>query len=410
MSTAASSSDSSPAPLRPQRLSTTGQRVFECLSLGLVVFDSLLEIVQHNSAASFLVRDHHSIDTALTAGTVDAQYRDWRQALRDVIEHAHQSRFEHVLYRDERGQERLLNLLCIPLTETEGGPVTGGTLVIEDITVAASLEKRLAVSERMAAVGKLAARVAHELNNPLDGILRYLNLALRAGEVGKTEKIPEYLLQARGGLMRMAEIIRELASFSRGSWTTFDHTDLNAMVEEAVKVMSEKALATGVSIICKYSEGMPAARGSNLFQVFCNLIKNAIDAMPQGGTLTIATQVVDREALIRFEDTGVGLPEPMERVFEAFFTTKEPGKGTGLGLAICRDIVEKLNGRIVPERRPGGGTIFTIRIPIESCAGFRPAAPPPLSPARQRGDSASSSAPSQPTGMESETPPSENEP
>jgi two-component system NtrC family sensor kinase len=184
--------------------------------------------------------------------------------------------------------------------------------------------------------------------------------------------------------MRMADIIRELASFSRGSWTTFDHTDINAMVEEAVKVLSEKALAGGVSIVCRYSEGVPAARGSNLFQVFCNMIKNAIDAMPSGGTLTISTQIVDREVLIRFEDTGVGLPEPIERVFEPFFTTKAAGKGTGLGLAICKDIVEKYNGKIVPERGAGAGAVFTIRIPVESCAGPRTAGPRGTAPENQR--------------------------
>src|SRR5690606_27613560 len=138
---------------------------------------------------------------------------------------------------------------------------------------------------------------------------RYLNLALRANELGKGAKISEYLHQARGGLMRMADIIRELASFSRGSGTSFDQADINAMVEEAVRVMSEKALASGVAIVCQYNEGMPAVRGCNLFQFVCNLIKNAIDAMPDFATLTITTRLAGREALIRFDDTVVGLPE-----------------------------------------------------------------------------------------------------
>jgi len=112
-------------------------------------------------------------------------------------------------------------------------------------------------------------------------------------------------------------------------------------------------------------------RSANLFQVFCNLVKNAIDAMPTGGTLTVITEIVGSEVVIRFEDTGVGLPAEIERIFEPFFTTKGPGKGTGLGLAICRDIVEKYNGRITAARRPAGGSVFTIRIPLESCARVR---------------------------------------
>lgn len=372
--------------LAPERLSQTGQRVFECLSLGLVVFDTHLDIVHHNPAAEFLVHGHTGIDAALTAGSVEGHYQDWPKTLRDILENGRQSRFDHVLYRDAQGRELLLNLLCIAMNESPGGPVTGGTLVIEDVTIVASIEKRLAVSERMAAVGKLAARVAHELNNPLDGILRYLNLALRAQELENHAKVSEYLKQARGGVLRMTDIVRELASFSRSAYTAFDHADVNSIIEEAVKVMSDKALTANVSIICTFSENMPAARGSNLFQVFCNLIKNAVDAMPEGGTLTIGTQLADREVLIRFEDTGIGLPEQIERIFEPFFTTKDAGKGTGLGLAVCKDIVEKFNGKIVPERRPGGGSIFTIRIPVDSCASTRSASVLPVSAGRPRPD------------------------
>ncbi|NLE60611.1 MAG: PAS domain-containing protein [Planctomycetes bacterium] len=353
-------------------LGQTGERVFRCLSLGLVVFDRNLDIIHHNPAAEFLVSGFRSLAEALQKGTIDSRYQDWRQALASVIDRGRDQRFDQVIRRDGDQGERLLDLLCIPLSSESGGEISGGILVIEDVTALVGMEKRLAVSERMAAVGKLAARVAHELNNPLDGILRYINLALRAGEIGKAEKITDYLTQARGGLLRMTEIVRELVEFSRSTATAFDDAGINTVVEEAVKVMSDKAVAAGVSIVCTLKDDMPAIRGTSLFQVFCNLVKNAIDAMPQGGTLTIATQVVDKEAVIRFEDTGIGLPEEMDKIFEPFFTTKPPGKGTGLGLPICKDIVEKYNGKIVPQRRAQGGTAFTIRLPLESCAVMRP--------------------------------------
>ncbi|HPD32373.1 MAG TPA: ATP-binding protein [Phycisphaerae bacterium] len=355
-------------------LGFTGERVLTCLSLGLVVFDRNLNIIHHNPAAEYLVSGCRSIAEALARGTVDARYQDWRQALMGVIERGREQRFDQVVRQDNQQGERLLNLLCIPWARESGGEVSGGILVIEDVTAVVGMEKRLAVSERMAAVGNLAARVAHELNNPLDGILRYINLALRAGEIGRPEKITEYLTQARGGLLRMTEIVRELVEFSRSTAAAFDDAGINTIVDEAVKVMSDKAVAAGVSIVCTLSEDVPAVRGTNLFQVFCNLIKNAIDAMPNGGTLTIATQVVDGEAIIRFEDNGIGLPEEMDRIFEPFFTTKPPGKGTGLGLPICKDIVEKYNGKIIPQRRPQGGTAFTIRLPLQSCTAMRPSA------------------------------------
>jgi signal transduction histidine kinase len=370
-----------PQRAKPAKLSETGERVFQCLSLGLVVFDEQFEIVQYNPAAEFVVRERTSITDALSAGAMDSQYQDWRAALREVINNGRQHRFEHVVFRGDEGRELLLNLLCIPLTDA-AGQITGGTLVIEDVTAAASMEKRLAVSERMAAVGKLAARVAHELNNPLDGILRYLNLALRASEMSAHERIDGYLTQARGGLLRMTEIIRQLVEFSRSTYTAFGDAGINSIVEEAVKVMSDQAANHHVSVVCALSEAVPAAGGTNLFQVFCNLIKNAVDAMPQGGTLTVGTAVVGREVVIRFEDTGIGLPREAERIFEPFFTTKESGKGTGLGLAICKDIIEKYNGKITADNRPGGGSVFIVRIPLDSCrvvaGGKRPiAASPP---------------------------------
>jgi signal transduction histidine kinase len=360
-----------PPPQRPalQRFSETGQRVFQCLSLGLVVFDDQLKIVQYNPAAEFLVAGHASVADALTAVTVDAHYQNWREPLRDVVTNARQHRFQQVLYRDEEHRELLLNLLCFPITDASGNHITGGTLVIEDVTAAAGMEKRLAVSERMAAVGKLAARVAHELNNPLDGICRYLNLAIRTldtGDAERTDKIAHYLTEARGGLMRMTDIVRQLVEFSRSTHTAFGDAGINTVVEEAVKVMTDKAVQNNVSIVCNLSENMPAIAGTNLFQVFCNLIKNAIDAMPEGGTLTVTTQLADGHTVIRFADTGPGLPAEMHRLFEPFFTTKGPGKGTGLGLAICKDIVEKYNGRIIPENRPGGGALFSVWIPLES--------------------------------------------
>jgi len=367
--------DPQPSPERsakPHEFSEAGQRLFQCLSLGLVVFDRRLQILDHNPAAAFLLSNHTSIDKALTAGTIDAQYEDWNKALGEVVESGRQRRFEQVIYRDEQHRELLLNLLCIALTNSDGNKVTGGALVIEDITAHASMEKRLAVSERMAAVGKLAARVAHELNNPLDGILRYLNLGLRAIATGKTDKLEDYLIQGRDGLLRMAEIVRELVQFSRGGQTPFDDAGINAVVEEAIKVMADKATQANVSIVCRLQNDMPAVRGTHLFQVFCNLIKNAIDAMPDGGRLTITTQLVDTEAVVRFEDTGIGLPDDLTRIFEPFFTTKEADKGTGLGLAICRDIIEKYNGKITPQRAPEGGAIFTIQIPLDSCVAVRP--------------------------------------
>ncbi len=110
---------------------------------------------------------------------------------------------------------------------------------------------------------------------------------------------------------------------------------------------------------------MPSVRGSKFFQVCCNLFKNAIEAMPDGGRLTITSAVIDDHVVLRVEDTGVGLPEDPQRVFEPFFTTKRDHDGTGLGLAICKEYIEGLDGRITAERRPQGGSVFTVSVPVD---------------------------------------------
>jgi two-component system, NtrC family, sensor kinase len=223
----------------------------------------------------------------------------------------------------------------------------------------------------MAALGRLAARVAHELNNPLDGILRYVNLAMRVNLSGGGDpRVGDYLEKARGGLLRMAQITTALLEFSRSSHAPPEQATLNTIVNDAIAAMAGRAADAGVTVDCRLNgDDLPVARGSNIFQVFCNLIKNAIDAMPTGGTLTVTTSMEAGDVVIAFEDTGIGLPEDADRIFEPFFTTKEPGRGTGLGLAVCKEIIERYGGSIVAQRRQPAGTAFVVRIPEKNCGG-----------------------------------------
>ena len=219
--------------------------------------------------------------------------------------------------------------------------------------------------ERLAIIGKHAAEVAHELNNPLDGILRYINLTMRSIEQKNIGKSKEYLAQCRQGLMRMIQIVSELLEFSRSNYSVQEeHIKIEQIIEDAVKTMDTKAESSNVRILRNYHPDTPPIKSGNLFAVFCNLIRNAIDAMPDGGQLNISTGLKEDNAVaIEFSDTGKGFaPEDAEAIFEPFYTTKD--KGTGLGLAICRDIVEKYNGRITAENAPEGGSIFTVYLPM----------------------------------------------
>jgi PAS domain S-box-containing protein len=244
--------------------------------------------------------------------------------------------------------------------------------IVRDITEKVKIQQQLVATEKLATVGKLAAKVAHELNNPLDGILRYINLAIRTVEQEKLEKPKEYLNQCRRGLMRMVQIVSELLEFSRTTYRPFELVRIEQIIDDAIKAMETSAETTNVRIVTQYHPSTPRIRMGNLYQVFCNLIKNAIAAMPEGGELKISTRVSEDKAIVaEFRDTGTGFPpEHAHLLFEPFFTTKERGKGTGLGLAICKDIVERYEGRITAENASGGGSIFTVWLPIKAESGY----------------------------------------
>ncbi len=235
-----------------------------------------------------------------------------------------------------------------------------------EIAEKANFQRQLADVERLATLGKLTSKVAHELNNPMDGILRYINLTIRIVERENLEKAKEYLMQCRQGLMRMVQIVSELLEFSRSTYAPFERIRIEQIIEDAIKTMGTRAETSNVQISSKYAAGVPEIRSGNLFQVFCNLIKNALDAMPDGGQLTISTHLTaENTVVVEFHDTGSGFAsENAKMIFEPFFTTKDKSKGTGLGLAVCKDIIEGYNGKITAENAPGGGSIFTVYLPV----------------------------------------------
>ncbi len=361
------SAESSPAA--PPVLDTeTAAGVLESLGRGVILLDRHLNVRYRNVTAE------EWLGAATSAGALFSKCRpmDPTEApvarIADVLRTGESCRFECALGHGDRGSTTVLSFSGQPLQGKTSLREGGMVLIVEDASRFVGLEERLAVSERLAAIGKLASRVAHELNNPLDGILRYVNLSLRVAGSTSQGKLRSYLTESRTGLLRMVQIISELLEFSRTTHGQFDLTGINDLVEQAIKELAPQAERNGVIIAADYhSADMPAVRGARLFQVCCNLIKNAIDAMPEGGRLTITTGVAEDQVVIRVADTGTGLPAEADRVFEPFFTTKEAGKGTGLGLAICKEFIEGMDGVIGAEPGPTGGAEFTIRIPVEAC-------------------------------------------
>lgn len=339
--------------------------IIHSLPIGVIAFNADLKIIEANPHAKNLIEVSDYIDKSLEKGTDDKIWLGWTEQLQSAISKAKTCRYDDVVYTSN-GQTKLLRIICTPFKEANMGKNPGAIILIEDVTEKINIQRRSANTERLAAVGKLASKVAHELNDPLDGILRYVNLTIRIFEKENLEKPKEYLTQCRKGLMRMVQIVSELLEFSRNTYTPLEYTSVEHIIEDAVKTMSSKAEALNVQILRNYASGLPQIRNGNLFQVFCNLTKNALDAMQDGGELKISTRMSSNDMIAaEFSDTGTGLPtEKTEAIFEPFFTTKDKGKGTGLGLAICRDIVESYHGRITAENCPEGGSSFTVYLPV----------------------------------------------
>lgn len=221
--------------------------------------------------------------------------------------------------------------------------------------------------KEFASIGKLVAGIAHELNNPLDGVMRYVNISL--GHLEEDGIVREYLLNAKKGLSRIAGTIRSLLDFAQVYSPVFNRSiDINKTIEDSLLMTSHHILTNNIKVVKQLDPRLPAARDNGLKLVFINIIKNACDAMPRGGTIKVSTGMKNGHIEVRFRDTGHGIPEEIhKKIFEPFFTTKELGKGSGLGLAICYDIIQRHDGKISLEQGKGKGASFVIELPADAC-------------------------------------------
>ena len=225
-------------------------------------------------------------------------------------------------------------------------------------------------TEKLAAVGRIAATVAHEINNPLTGVFTYIKLMERRIEEGKNgaydmEKFREYLSTMSREVQRTSAIVQNLLDFTRPKDLSRKMVNLNSLVEESINIVKNKLAISNITLE-KKMEPLPdiPADAAQMKQVFINLIINACEAMEGGGALTITSRH-DRERnteTVVFADTGPGISdEELPRVFDPFYTTKE--KGTGLGLSVVYGIVTRHNGRIEVKSKPGSGTQMVIILP-----------------------------------------------
>jgi two-component system NtrC family sensor kinase len=239
-------------------------------------------------------------------------------------------------------------------------------------------QHQLVQSEKLASLGKLAASIAHEINNPLSGILTSTKLALRILEEGPVDErarasFGKNLALVARETQRCSAIVRNMLDFARQREPVLKHMDVNACVDEALSLVRNQVTIQGITLARRLAEVPPvAADFGQLRQVFLNVLLNACEAMPAGGSLTVTSRFAadDRVVEVEVADTGPGIPaEILPKIFDPFFTTKE--KGTGLGLSVVYGVVERHGGKVQIRSEAGHGTAMVIRLP----AAARPPGP-----------------------------------
>jgi two-component system NtrC family sensor kinase len=241
----------------------------------------------------------------------------------------------------------------------------------------AESEIRLLQSEKQASIGKLAAGVAHEINNPLTGVLTFTHMLLRRKDIG--DDVRSDLQKIVTATERVRKIVKGLLDFSRQTKLDIEQLNVNRLVRSAISLVENQALVKGVSLNFKPGEELPLLTldRDQLESVILNIILNAFDAMEPGDSITLSTGIgvsanhaSQKGVEIAVADTGCGIsPENLDKLFDPFFTTKEVGQGTGLGLAVSYGIVERHGGTIRVQSEVGRGSTFTIWLPIDERSG-----------------------------------------
>ncbi len=253
------------------------------------------------------------------------------------------------------------------------GNVLGYEGIIVDLGERLRMERKLSEtrqhllqSEKLAAMGRLTSQVAHELNNPLFGIMN--TLELMKTEIAPESKRRRLLDMSLSETQRLADMLKKMLSFSAPDQVDRVNININTILEEILLLYEKRFRENSIKIATRLME-TPAhvcASKDQLRQVFLNLFSNALDAMPEGGVLTLGTNQADQEMRIAISDTGIGIEkEHLEKIFDSFFTTKkESVKGVGLGLSVCYGFIKDHGGTITVESTPGKETTFTISLPL----------------------------------------------
>ncbi|MDT7689825.1 MAG: hypothetical protein QOE46_2584 [Acidobacteriota bacterium] len=353
------------------------ESIVESINVGILTADAGGRVTACNSALEEMLGLRR--DEATGQRVEDLFAEDFAETLRQALgEQGWQLTELRNVYKlhtaTRRARTLILNIALAPLKRADAAVPGGVLVVLEDVTGRVRLEEQLQQREKLSSIGLLAAGVAHEINTPLTGVSSYTQMLL--GMLADTDPKHALLQKIRRQTDRATGIVNNLLNFSRtGGVTEFADVDLNRVLDDTLQLLEPQLRQGRVELRREYADDLPRvyANAGKLQQVFTNLLLNARDAIPDGGSVTLRTVSSDHDAVtVEVSDTGIGIaPENVARIYDPFFTTKGVGRGTGLGLAVSYGIVQEHSGHIAVASAPGRGTTFRITLPTAGARATR---------------------------------------
>ena len=364
--------ESREAPTEPVAAPLQAPWFSEEVPLGLALLDENLKVIYFNPALEHLsgLKGKELLGQEIfpRLGLSALDQEKLEQAFRKVLATQKFQEFSPLKSVQPEKALRFLGIKMVPWPSDQ--QARQGLLLVEDVSELERLKQRLNLYEHLAIMGKLALCVAHELNNPLDGIRRYLSLALMKKE--DHQEVERYLTEAQRGLQKMSLSIKSLMFSANPFKAPPRVTDnLHSLLQDAIRIMMFQASDQRVQVAFHPPpEFQNILMEADLYYVFINVIKNALQAMPQGGELTVHGTLHKDRVEISFEDTGRGLSaQELDQIFQPFYSAQKGAQGLGLGLSICQKILDRYGGRLVVASQPGEGTRISVILPQAESGG-----------------------------------------
>ncbi|HME46142.1 MAG TPA: PAS domain S-box protein [Syntrophorhabdales bacterium] len=342
---------------------------------GIIVTDAKGEVILYNKAAERLL-GYKSSDVIGRTNVRDLYPRGLARKMREMMMDEKSGTKGMLppteLYVKNRSGEVIDISLSASIVYDERGEEVASIGIFKDLREMISMKRKLKETqdqliqaERLAAMGRLTSQIAHELNNPLYGIMNTLEL-LKA-EIPETSKRRKLLDMSLSEVARLSLMLKNMLTFSRPEEEARKEVSINSFLEGILMLMEKQFKELDIKFTADFDETMPMIKVSpgQIRQVLLNIVKNAMEAMPYGGTLSVATKSEDNLVKIIISDTGIGMSDDVrEKIFDAFFTTKEQVRGVGLGLSVCYGIIQDHRGTIEVESEAGKGSTFIIVLPV----------------------------------------------